>query len=346
MGHQRPRHGAGVGWVRHRAGAPQRRTRPDADRVHPLRRPRRRRLRPAARTPRRGEPQHRSPAASPHRRRRQAGRQVTPEPVPSGPAEVRKLAREFNEMTAARTGYEHQLTHGALHDPFTGLPNRALCLDRIGQALHAAEVAGQGSSPVVDLDRFKLVKPASGTAPSDQLLITASTRLSSLLRQADTLAWAGGDGFVLCRADDNDSRNDEGLATQVMAVLSEPLTVAGTDVDLHRVGRHRGHRSGRSGPTSSSATPTPPCTPRGKPRQQPVPARRRRPACPQQRPAVPGGRPAPCLRRGAAAPGLSAQGEPGQRPDHQRRGADALEPPDPRPSVADGVHPGRRGRPG
>ena len=175
----------------------------------------------------------------------QARRQVTPEPVPeTGPAEVRRLAREFNEMTTARAGYEHQLTHHALHDPLTGLPNRALCLDRIGQALHTAEThPGLVAVLSIDLDRFKLVNASLGYRTGDDVLLAAATRLSSLLEPADTLARAGGDGFVLCRPDAADASSAEGLATQVMAALAEPFTAAGTEVTLTAsVGIARGRR--------------------------------------------------------------------------------------------------------
>jgi diguanylate cyclase (GGDEF)-like protein len=175
----------------------------------------------------------------------QAGRQVTPGPVPvSGPAEVRRLAREFNEMTAARAGFEHQLTHGALHDPLTGLPNRALCLDRIGQAVHAADQSPARVAVLsIDLDRFKLVNASLGYRTGDDVLIAAAARLTALLGPADTLARAGGDGFVLCRPDAADSRAAEGLTTQVMTALAEPFTAAGTDVALTAsVGIARGRR--------------------------------------------------------------------------------------------------------
>ncbi|MDQ1599890.1 MAG: hypothetical protein QOD68_1364 [Actinomycetota bacterium] len=175
----------------------------------------------------------------------QAGRQVTPDPVPvSGPAEVRRLAREFNEMTAARAGFEHQLTHGALHDPLTGLPNRALCLDRIGRALNAAhQFPARVAVLSIDLDRFKLVNASLGYRTGDDVLVAAAARLTALLGPADTLARAGGDGFVLCRPEAADSRAAEGLATQVMTVLAEPFTAAGTDVALTAsVGIARGRR--------------------------------------------------------------------------------------------------------
>ncbi len=175
----------------------------------------------------------------------QAGRQVTPDPVPvSGPSEVRRLAAEFNAMTAARAGYETQLTHHALHDPLTGLPNRALCLDRISQALQAAEQTPSRIAVLsVDLDRFKLVNAALGYRTGDDVLIAAATRLAGVLDPRDTLARAGGDGFVICHDDDADPRSADGLAARVMAALAEPFTVAGTELTLTAsVGIARGRR--------------------------------------------------------------------------------------------------------
>jgi diguanylate cyclase (GGDEF)-like protein len=175
----------------------------------------------------------------------QSGRQVTPDPVPvSGPSEVRRLAAEFNAMTASRAGYESQLTHHALHDPLTGLPNRALCLDRIGQALHAAaHTPSRVAVLSVDLDRFKLVNAGLGYRAGDDVLIAAATRLAGVLDPRDTLARAGGDGFVICHDDGADPRPADGLAAHVMAALAEPFAVAGTELTLTAsVGIARGRR--------------------------------------------------------------------------------------------------------
>jgi diguanylate cyclase (GGDEF)-like protein len=175
----------------------------------------------------------------------QAARQVTPDPVPEvGPTEVRGLAREFNTMIAAHAAYESQLTHHALHDPLTGLPNRALFLDRIAQSLHASDDAPPCVAVLsVDLDRFKLVNASLGYRTGDDILVAAASRLVDVLDPTDTLARSGGDGFVICRPNAAESHADEGLATQVMTALAEPFTVAGTNVALTAsVGIARGRR--------------------------------------------------------------------------------------------------------
>jgi diguanylate cyclase (GGDEF)-like protein len=125
------------------------------------------------------------------------------------------------------------LTHHALHDPLTGLPNRALLLDRVGQALHAA-----GDTPAavavlsLDLDRFKLVNASLGYRHGDDVLTATATRLKAVLEPADTLARAGGDGFMICRPGGADNRAVARLAHRLVGCLTEPFTVAGTEVTL------------------------------------------------------------------------------------------------------------------
>ena len=66
-------------------------------------------------------------------------------------------------MIAARAGYEHQLTHDALHDPLTGLPNRALCLDRSARRCTPRTSRRPAVAVLsMDLDRFKLVNASLG----------------------------------------------------------------------------------------------------------------------------------------------------------------------------------------
>jgi diguanylate cyclase (GGDEF)-like protein len=164
---------------------------------------------------------------------KEAARQLAPAPVAErGPAEVRHLAREFNTMITARTEYERQLTHHTLHDPLTGLPNRALLLDRVEQALHAASESPQVVSVLsIDLDRFKLVNATVGYRQGDDVLTAVATRLKFTLGASDTLARAGGDGFMICRHQTGDQVAQR-LAERVMARLAEPFTVGQTSVTL------------------------------------------------------------------------------------------------------------------
>jgi len=96
------------------------------------------------------------------------------------------------------TKANHELTHLALHDMLTGLPNRTLLADRIQQAIQRVnEEGGCFALMFIDLDGFKPVNDAFGHHMGDQLLQEVGLRLREDLRSQDTLARIGGDEFVL-----------------------------------------------------------------------------------------------------------------------------------------------------
>ena len=138
------------------------------------------------------------------------------------------VARDVTE----RKDVEEQLVHQALHDALTGLPNRALFLDRLGLALSRLERRpGLAAVFFLDLDYFKVVNDSLGHSAGDQVLVAVAARLQSSLRDGDTAARLGGDEFaVLC-----DDLVDEGEALQIAerlgaAVSSHPVPLAGREL--------------------------------------------------------------------------------------------------------------------
>lgn len=132
-----------------------------------------------------------------------------------------------------RKRLEEQLTHQAFHDPLTGLPNRALLLDRLEQALARA---GRRASPIavllLDLDRFKVVNESLGHATGDQLLVQVGQRLASCLQPGDTIARLGGDEFLVL-IDDVAERDDATtLAQRLLASFGVPFDLSGRTVHI------------------------------------------------------------------------------------------------------------------
>lgn len=111
--------------------------------------------------------------------------------------EPTRLAGSLTDITE-RKQFEQKIHHQALHDTLTGLPNRALLVDSLSNALSdAARLNSEVTVLMMDLDRFKEINDTLGHPVGDTLLIEVATRMRSVIRGTDTLARFGGDELVM-----------------------------------------------------------------------------------------------------------------------------------------------------
>jgi diguanylate cyclase (GGDEF)-like protein/PAS domain S-box-containing protein len=136
----------------------------------------------------------------------------------------------FHDITE-RKDFERQLTHQAFHDALTGLPNRALFLDRLGHAqARAARTGGTHALLFIDLDRFKVVNDSLGHQIGDELLVQVAERLQSCLRGTDTLARFGGDEFVALLEDTASEDEAMAITQRILDQVRHPFPVAGREL--------------------------------------------------------------------------------------------------------------------
>jgi diguanylate cyclase (GGDEF)-like protein/PAS domain S-box-containing protein len=131
-----------------------------------------------------------------------------------------------------RRAFERQLSHQAFHDPLTGLPNRALFLNRLEHALRRRDRRGPVAVLFLDLDDFKTVNDALGHAAGDRLLVTVAERLDGALRGGDTAARLGGDEFAVLLEDIDGQEQTAAAAARILAALRAPVALPGLDLSI------------------------------------------------------------------------------------------------------------------
>jgi diguanylate cyclase (GGDEF)-like protein len=144
-------------------------------------------------------------------------------------AMAKQLDLAYGELRAQLAEEQARLGFLALHDPLTGLPNRALFTEQLTRALDPSDrLHTQVAVLYLDIDHFKSVNDLAGHSVGDQLLIAVATRLQQLVRPGDTAARLGGDEFViLCEGLRGGNAGASALAHRIGSAMAEPLDIEG-----------------------------------------------------------------------------------------------------------------------
>lgn len=153
--------------------------------------------------------------------------------MPGQESRASRCIGTLTDVTATKRA-EESLMYNAVHDRVTGLPNRALFLDRLDGAVKRA-ADGDGSDLhvfVVDLDRFKNMNDSLGFSAGDQMLIATTSRIRQLAGPDDTLARLAGDRFGLIADLNSPERSIEELTDSIRSHVSDVVQIEARDVSL------------------------------------------------------------------------------------------------------------------
>lgn len=127
---------------------------------------------------------------------------------------------------------ERKLYYKAFHDSLTGLPNRAMFMKRLGEALAELQKRSEEQFAVLflDLDCFKGINDSLGHLAGDRLLVALADRLEACLRQTDTVARLGGDEFGILLREVGSINEVLTIAERIQKEVRKPLVIDGTEI--------------------------------------------------------------------------------------------------------------------
>jgi diguanylate cyclase (GGDEF)-like protein/PAS domain S-box-containing protein len=140
------------------------------------------------------------------------------------------IVATYHDITE-QNSLQRELRQMAFRDSLTGLPNRALFVDRLEQGLVRADRNSRHVAVLfMDLDRFKVVNDSLGHHAGDALLVEMSRRLQRCLRDGDTAARLGGDEFTVLLEDIDSSADAVQIAQRIGAALLHPMLIDGREL--------------------------------------------------------------------------------------------------------------------
>jgi diguanylate cyclase (GGDEF)-like protein len=142
----------------------------------------------------------------------------------AGHAIAAARAQEAQRKVADQSNFQ------AMHDPLTGLPNRALLLDRVGNSIARRRPPGHAAVLMfLDLDDFKRVNDSLGHSAGDEVLVALAERLVKSVRSGDSVAHFGGDEFAIL-LEAKDPEEATAAANRILGDLAKPFALEGREV--------------------------------------------------------------------------------------------------------------------
>ncbi|MFH1912817.1 MAG: EAL domain-containing protein [Pseudomonadota bacterium] len=133
----------------------------------------------------------------------------------------------------SRKHMEQRIKHSSLHDTLTGLPNRALLLDRLSQAVErSARMGAYFAVLFINLDRFQVVNDHFGHMVGDRILVEIGVRLRRIVRPVDTVARFGGDDFVVIFEEMHRKLDVRDMVRVVRESFAEPFEIDGVEFPI------------------------------------------------------------------------------------------------------------------